>query len=82
MNYISKLDIPIREDIHRIQKWNAKYFPIRWNCSHEERNEFEKYDLENNIRKDVKVLQEEFKDLNLTYSIGGRYLMIYFQMDG
>ena len=47
--------------------------PIGRNCSHEERNEFEEYDLENNIRKDfVKVLQEEFKDLNLTYSIGGQ----------
>ena len=29
LNYISKLDIPIKENIYRIQKWNAKYFPYR-----------------------------------------------------
>merc|ERR1712187_519907 len=39
----------------------------------EERNEFEKFDLEHNIRKTmVAKMKEEFADLNLTYSIGGQ----------
>jgi phosphomannomutase len=47
--------------------------PIGRNCSKEERNDYEKYDLEHNIRKTfVSVLQEKFAHLNLTYSIGGQ----------
>ena len=74
LNYISKLDIPIKRGTFiEYRSGMLNISPIGRNCSHEERNEFEKYDLENNIRKDfVKVLQEEFKDLNLTYSIGGQ----------
>ena len=74
LNYISKLDIPVKRGTFiEYRSGMLNISPIGRNCSHEERNEFEKYDLENNIRKDfVKVLQEEFKDLNLTYSIGGQ----------
>ena len=74
LNYISKLDIPIKRGTFiEYRSGMLNISPIGRNCSHEERNEFEKYDLENNIRKDfVKVLEEEFKDLNLTYSIGGQ----------
>merc|ERR1712232_461754 len=47
--------------------------PIGRNCSREESNEFEKIDLEKNIRKTmVAKMKEEFADLNLTYSIGGQ----------
>lgn len=47
--------------------------PIGRNCSKEERNDYEKYDLEHNIRKTmVSVLQEKFGHLNLTCSIGGQ----------
>jgi len=47
--------------------------PIGRNCSRPERNDYEKFDLENNIRKSmVAAMQEEFKDLNLTFSIGGQ----------
>merc|ERR1712187_151532 len=43
------------------------------NCRREERNEFEKFDLANNIRKTmVAKLQEQFGDLKLTCSIGGQ----------
>ena len=74
LNYISKLDIPIKRGTFiEYRSGMLNISPIGRNCSHEERNEFEKYDLENNIRKDfVKVLQEEFKDLNLKYSTGGQ----------
>lgn len=47
--------------------------PIGRNCSREERNDFEKFDLANNIRKNMlEAMRAEFADLNLTYSIGGQ----------
>jgi phosphomannomutase len=47
--------------------------PIGRNCSKEERDEFEDYDKEANIRKTmIEALKAEFGDLNLTYSIGGQ----------
>jgi phosphomannomutase len=47
--------------------------PIGRNCSREERNEFEKYDLSIRIReKFVEALKKEFSHLSLTYSIGGQ----------
>ena len=46
--------------------------PIGRNCSKQERNEFEEYDKEANVRKTmVAALQAEFQDLNLHISIGG-----------
>lgn len=47
--------------------------PIGRNCSREERNAFEAYDKEHNIRKDfINALKEKFADFNFTYSIGGQ----------
>jgi phosphomannomutase len=47
--------------------------PVGRNCSREERNEFEKYDLEHKLReKFVEALKKEFSHLSLTYSIGGQ----------
>merc|ERR1711934_837811 len=51
--------------------------PVGRNCSQEERDEFEKYDNVNNVRKTlIAQLQEEFKDDEklgkLRYSIGGQ----------
>lgn len=47
--------------------------PIGRNCSREERNDYEKFDLANNVRKNmVEAMRKEFADLNLTYSIGGQ----------
>lgn len=47
--------------------------PIGRNCSREERDAYEKIDLERGIRANmVKAMQQEFADLNLTYSIGGQ----------
>lgn len=47
--------------------------PIGRNCSREERNDYEKIDLERGIRKNmVAAMQKEFADLNLTFSIGGQ----------
>ena len=42
--------------------------PVGRNASVEERNEYEKYDKQHNIRtKFVEVLQKEFSDYGLTY---------------
>ena len=47
--------------------------PIGRNCSREERNDYEKFDLEHNVRQNmVEAMRKEFADLNLTYSIGGQ----------
>lgn len=47
--------------------------PIGRNCSREERNEYEIFDLKHNIRKNmVEAMKKEFADLGLTYSIGGQ----------
>ena len=47
--------------------------PIGRNCSREERNDYEKIDLERGIRTDmVAAMKKEFADLDLTYSIGGQ----------
>jgi phosphomannomutase len=47
--------------------------PIGRNCSREERNDYETFDLANGIRKSmVAAMQTEFADLNLTFSIGGQ----------
>ena len=47
--------------------------PIGRNCSQKERDEYEVYDLKNQIReKFVTDLKSKFPDLGLTYSIGGQ----------
>jgi phosphomannomutase len=47
--------------------------PIGRNCSREERNSYEEFDLKNNVRKDmVAAMRKEFADLNLSFSIGGQ----------
>jgi phosphomannomutase len=47
--------------------------PIGRNCSKAERNDYEKFDLEHNIRKDmISALQTKFAHLNLKYSVGGQ----------
>ena len=47
--------------------------PIGRNCSKEERNEFEQFDKQSNVRAAfIEALKAEFADLNLRYSIGGQ----------
>jgi phosphomannomutase len=47
--------------------------PIGRNCTREERNQYEKVDLERGLRRDfVEALKKEFPHLGLTYSIGGQ----------
>lgn len=74
LKYLSELDLPFRRGTFiEFRKGMINVSPVGRNCSTEERNEYEKFDLPNNIRKNmVAALKEEFKNLDLTYSIGGQ----------
>ena len=60
--------------VHRVPQRHAqRVSPIGRNCSQEERDEFEKYDKQAGVReKFVKVLQTQFAEYDLTYSVGGQ----------
>mmetsp|Transcript_25720 Transcript_25720/g.56034 ORF Transcript_25720/g.56034 Transcript_25720/m.56034 type:complete len:245 (-) Transcript_25720:604-1338(-) len=74
LHYIADLDIPIKRGTFiEFRNGMLNVSPIGRNCSQEERDEFEKYDHQANIRKKfVEVLREKFATYNLTYSIGGQ----------
>lgn len=74
LRYFSDLDIPVKRGTFiEFRQGMLNLSPIGRNCSREERNEFEKFDLANGIRKTmVQKMKEEFADLNLTFSIGGQ----------
>ncbi|KAG5180408.1 eukaryotic phosphomannomutase [Tribonema minus] len=74
LGYLSKVDIPIKRGTFiEFRTGMLNISPIGRNCSHAERDEFEKYDLEHKVRATmVKAMQDEFGDLGLTFSIGGQ----------
>mmetsp|Transcript_35703 Transcript_35703/g.83581 ORF Transcript_35703/g.83581 Transcript_35703/m.83581 type:complete len:261 (-) Transcript_35703:56-838(-) len=74
LKYIANLDLPVKRGTFiEFRKGMLNMSPIGRNCSRQERDEFEKFDLANNIRGAmVEKMKVEFADLNLTYSIGGQ----------
>ena len=74
LHYIADLDLPIKRGTFiEFRSGMLNISPIGRNCSRDERNDYEKFDLANGIRKDmVKAMSAEFADLNLKYSIGGQ----------
>lgn len=74
LRYLADLELPFRRGTFiEFRKGMINVSPVGRNCTTEERNEYEKYDLPNNVRTNmVKALKENFKDLELTYSIGGQ----------
>ncbi|KAJ1920301.1 Phosphomannomutase 1 [Mycoemilia scoparia] len=74
LRYIADLEIPQKRGTFiEFRKGMINVSPIGRNCSREERNEYEKFDLKNNIRKDfVKALEKEFSDYGIKFSIGGQ----------
>jgi phosphomannomutase len=72
--YIANLDIPIKRGTFiEFRNGMLNVSPIGRNCSQEERDEFERYDLANGIRATmVKVLEARFANFGLKYSIGGQ----------
>ncbi|KAG0373949.1 Phosphomannomutase [Mortierella sp. AD032] len=74
LHYIADMDILVKRGTFiEFRNGMINISPIGRNCSHPERNEFEKFDLEHKLReKFVVALQNEFPDYGLTYSIGGQ----------
>lgn len=74
LEYFSKLDLPQKRGTFiEFREGMLNVSPIGRNCSRDERNEYEKFDLENKVRETmVSELKKEFADLNMTYSIGGQ----------
>jgi len=74
LHYLADLVIPVKRGTFiEFRNGMLNISPIGRNCSQAERDEFEKFDAGAGVRlKMVEVLQREFADLNLTYSIGGQ----------
>jgi len=74
LKYISELDLPVmRGTFIEFRNGNVNISPVGRNASNQEREDYEKYDLEHGIRKTfVEALHKEFPDFGLTYSIGGQ----------
>lgn len=69
LHYIADLDIPIKRGTFiEFRNGMINVSPIGRNASTKERNEYQEYDLKNNIRSTfVKAIQKEFPDLGLTW---------------
>lgn len=74
LKYLADVDIPVKRGTFiEFRSGMMNISPIGRNCSREERNDYEKVDLERGIRKNmVAAMKKEFADLNLTFSIGGQ----------
>eukprot|EP00301_Raphidiophrys_heterophryoidea_P025057 c8314_g1_i2.p1 GENE.c8314_g1_i2~~c8314_g1_i2.p1 ORF type:complete len:258 (-),score=71.50 c8314_g1_i2:700-1449(-) len=74
LHYIADLDIPIKRGTFiEFRTGMINVSPIGRNCSQEERDAFEEYDKEHQIRsKMLTTLKAEFKDMNLEMSVGGQ----------
>ncbi|KAF7356856.1 Eukaryotic phosphomannomutase [Mycena venus] len=74
LHYIADLDVPIKRGTFvEFRNGMINVSPLGRNATIAERNEFEAYDKQHNVRaKFIKVLQDKFPDYGLTYSIGGK----------
>eukprot|EP01029_Cantina_marsupialis_P028812 TRINITY_DN778031_c0_g1_i1.p1 TRINITY_DN778031_c0_g1~~TRINITY_DN778031_c0_g1_i1.p1 ORF type:complete len:246 (+),score=56.47 TRINITY_DN778031_c0_g1_i1:41-778(+) len=74
LGYLCKIELPIKRGTFiEFRNGMLNISPIGRNCSREERNDFEKFDMEHNIRKTmVEALRTEFAEYGLQYSIGGQ----------
>ncbi|KAK1085061.1 Phosphomannomutase 1 [Friedmanniomyces endolithicus] len=74
LHYVADLDIPVKRGTFlEFRNGMVNVSPIGRNASVEERNEYQRYDLENKVReKFIEALRKEFPDIGLTYSIGGQ----------
>lgn len=74
LKYISECDVPVKRGTFiELRTGLINISVIGRNCSTSERNEYEKYDIEHQIRKKfIESLQNQFDKYNLRYSIGGQ----------
>eukprot|EP00941_MAST-03F_sp_MAST-3F-sp1_P004486 g4486.t1 len=72
--YMAKLDLPVKRGTFiEFRTGMINVSPIGRNCSKEERNAYEQYDLKHNVRKDfVAALEKEFAGDGIKFSIGGQ----------
>ena len=68
LHYVADLDIPIKRGTFiEFRNGMINVSPIGRNASVQERNEYEKFDLEHKIRAQfVEALKKDFPDLGLT----------------
>ncbi|GME67909.1 unnamed protein product [[Candida] boidinii] len=74
LKYLAELDLPVRRGTFiEFRNGMINVSPVGRNASTQERNDYEKFDIANNIRVNmVDALKKEFADYGLTYSIGGQ----------
>ncbi|KAF2474501.1 phosphomannomutase-like protein [Lindgomyces ingoldianus] len=74
LHYIADLDIPIKRGTFiEFRNGMINVSPIGRNASTAERNAYNAYDIEHNIRPTmVEAIKAAFPDFGLTYSIGGQ----------
>ncbi len=71
LHYVADLDIPVKRGTFlEFRNGMVNVSPIGRNASVEERNEYQRYDLENKVReKFIEALRKEFPDIGLTYVV-------------
>lgn len=74
LRYLAELELPFKRGTFiDFRKGMLNVCPIGRQCTRDERNFFADYDLKHNVRGTmIKKLQEEFHDIDLTYSVGGQ----------
>ncbi|XP_072376473.1 phosphomannomutase [Diabrotica undecimpunctata] len=74
LQYLSTITLPVKRGTFvEFRTGMLNISPIGRNCSQQERDAFEIYDNEHQIRKTmIEQLKKEFPDFGLTYSIGGQ----------
>ncbi|KAI9718798.1 MAG: Phosphomannomutase [Chrysothrix sp. TS-e1954] len=74
LHYIADLDLPVKRGTFiEFRNGMINVSPVGRNASQEERDQYEKYDLQHKIRATmIEHMTKEFPDAGLTYSIGGQ----------
>lgn len=80
LKYLSELELPVKRGTFiDFRNGMINICPIGRQCSRDERIAFNAYDSQHNVRaKMIERLKEEFKDIDLTYCIGGQISMDVF----
>lgn len=74
LKYLSEIELPFKRGTFiEFRSGMINVSPVGRNCTQAERNDFEAYDKIHHVRrKFVEVLQDQFRDFELKYSIGGQ----------
>jgi len=74
LRYLSEVSLPVKRGTFvEFRAGMLNISPIGRSCSQVERDAFEKYDKEHQVRaKMIKALEQKFPDIGFTYSIGGQ----------